>query len=151
MPLAYTNNEAIQLRLEGRLQVGGIPHQMGPQVTDPALIEQIGTQVESRVKAKLGQIYVLPLTGAVPIVQSIVEKFIISELLPVHQVDDPKDSLRLIVRREAEKELQEVCDGIVVLEGQALIPVSSNASSTTASNFSGVRQRKTGPAEAIEF
>ena len=149
MPLTYTTVEAIQRRLVARLQVGGVSHPMGPQTINLDLVNQIGEQVEARVNAKLGGVYQLPLTGPVPVVQSIVEKFILSELLPVHQVDDPKDSLRAIVRREAEKELKEVCEGIVTLEGQTL--VTATTPSPVATNFTGVSQRTPGVAEAIEF
>lgn len=122
MPLTYTTIDAIALRLKGRLRVGGSPVAFGSTVADPALIEQVGTQVESRVNAQLRQIYKLPLRKTQhPELASIAEKLTIAELVPVYyygQEPSLDGSFGRLMKDQGEKELTDLGSGDVILEGE---------------------------------
>jgi hypothetical protein len=99
MAAYYTNNDAIANRLRGRLEFqDNNPLYSGAaaQIVNPTLINQVIVQVEARVNAALGQIYCLPIplnkTSAIAIVSSIVEKFVVAEIISVHyqQAQNPE-------------------------------------------------------------
>lgn len=91
-PLKYTTPSAIARQLRSRLDL--IPQDspyfqsLGAKEVDYSLYEQIGEQVEARVDMGLGMLYVLPIpinaTQAKAIIASIVEKFVVAEILAVH-------------------------------------------------------------------
>jgi len=124
MVLTYTTVEAIALRLRGRLSVSASPGNFGPVQVDPQLIDQVGTQVESRINAQLSKVYRLPLRAAHPILASITEKGVLCELLAVHSVIPDQASggvaasYRDLACRQFDAELQALLARSVELEGE---------------------------------
>lgn len=122
MPLIYTTSENIKRRLRGRLGIQAAPYGapvpgVGTQEVDPELLEQVGSQTEARVNGILGQIYEMPLPLPQPMVTSLVEKFIIAELMGVHfqgsQIPELGSDLGhgSVVLRQAREELQTLVAG----------------------------------------
>ena len=149
MALKYTTTEAIALRLQTRLQIGGSPSSFGNSVVDTTLLDQIGVQVESRVDAKLRQRYVLPLTYTHPQLASIVEKLVICEIIGVHfvgaEVSDDANFGRLMCAQGA-KELEAIASGDVALQGET--PVAAIPSAPPG--YSAVMTRNVARKDAAE-
>ena len=90
----YTTIDNIALRLRTRLDLNQTAHgaafgqSLGAKQVEPELFEQIASQVEAKLNAKLGMLYELPVpqhaTQARLILASIVEKFTVAEILAVH-------------------------------------------------------------------
>ena len=121
--MIYTTTDNITRRLRGRLQVANgslIPGATAQQV-DPYLIEQIGEQIEAKVNLALSQIYKLPIPltsiQALKIIESIVEKLIISEIATVHfqQTQTPElggdAGFGAVLRKQAVQELESILSG----------------------------------------
>lgn len=151
MPLTYTTIEAIANRLRGRAVVGGAQSPFGPSTVDDNLLRQVGEQVEARVEARLRQVYRLPLQGSHPILASIVEKGVLCELLGVHsmgQQPTEQGSFGALMCRQFNDELAEVISGAINLQGEVL---AGGGGSVPLSNITLARQRRPGPAEAVEW
>lgn len=153
MPLKYTTQQAIAQRLAKRIQIGGTPQTYGKDVLDPALLEQVGPQVEARFEAALAQRYGVPLNVSDPntraIVASIVEKGILAEILPTQFFPENgrEGGLRKVMADEAAAELKQVQSGQIKLAGER---ISGSALSFPAPPIK-VSQRKPGAAENIQW
>jgi len=125
MALTYTTTEAIALRLKGRLQLAGTPTPFGNTVADPALIEQVGTQVEARVNGVLRGVYRFPLRSvAHPELSSVVEKLVCCELLPIYYygMENSTDGGQgRLMCDQGKAELAALASGQTVLLGEALL------------------------------
>lgn len=130
MTLKYTTETAIARRLRGRLQIGGTPSPFGEQIIEEELITQIGAQVEARVDAKLKQIYVFPLaTNSHPELASIVEKFVIADIVPTYFVGNDSDSISnygQLMLTQAKEELELIATGDVVLDEESPVYAPSS-------------------------
>ena len=84
MALKYTTSDAIQRRLDGRLQVDGQQTTWGDSVISSELVEQIGEQVEAKIDEILRRKWVMPLTGTHPQLAMIVELGCVCQLLSQH-------------------------------------------------------------------
>ena len=122
--------DAIALRLSKRLQVGGTPQSFGKDVVSTELLELIAPQCEAKFEGMLSPYYQVPLilseAQAIAIAASIVEKMILSEVLPVHILPETgqEGGLRKIMAQEWQKELKDVQTGLVKLPGEK---IASNA------------------------
>lgn len=129
MTLLYTTRENIANRLKGRLVVGGGQMPFAPTTVDSNLLEQIGTQVEARVNARLQMLYTLPLTLAHPVLASVVEKGVICELMGTHFVGQEATEAggygRLLCA-QFQQELDAIVAGLVPLTGERLITGSTS-------------------------
>ncbi|MEO0537527.1 MAG: hypothetical protein AAF215_27160 [Cyanobacteria bacterium P01_A01_bin.123] len=84
MALKYTTSDAIQRRLDGRLQVDGQATSWGDSVISAELVEQVGGQVEAKIDEILRRKWVMPLTGTHPQLAMIVELGCVCQLLSQH-------------------------------------------------------------------
>ncbi|MFN6560040.1 MAG: hypothetical protein RMY28_009550 [Nostoc sp. ChiSLP01] len=92
--LKYTTSEAIARRLKNRLELKDGPptlgqtQSLGAKQVDYSLYEQLGEQAEAKLNMALSMLYELPVpndaTEALKILASIVEKFVVAEILSVH-------------------------------------------------------------------
>jgi phage gp36-like protein len=151
--LTYTTKEAIANRLRGRLVVGGTQVPFAPTTVDDNLIEQVATQVEALVDAKLKTVFRMPLTGTHAVLSSIVEKLVICEIMPTHEQQNggygsqPK-SFREIICAQGAAELEEVLSGMVPLDGEAL---ASTGTTPISTNLTLAAKRTPGAAEAVQW
>ena len=125
MPLRYTTTVAIERRLRGRLQLSSSTPAFGTNLgagqIDSLLIEQIGTQVETKLDSALSVIYELPIspgaTSALVMLASIVEKLVVSEIVGVHYQGSINSELGgdggfgALLRKQALEELQALLVG----------------------------------------
>lgn len=155
MTLIYTDKQAIANRLRGRLAIGGAQAPFGATVVDDELIEQVGVQVESRINAQLGRVYQLPILlndTSKPILASVTEKLTICEIMGTHYVGaegTSEDGYGRMMCRQGAEELQQILTGAIALEGAT--PISPDTGAVTATNYSSVRPRTPGAAEAIQW
>lgn len=94
MTLKYTTAENIARRLKNRLELNNAPptlgatQALGAKQVDYSLYEQLGSQVESKLDMALGMMYELPVPNdakdAINILASIVEKFVVAEILATY-------------------------------------------------------------------
>lgn len=134
MALLYTTKEAIANRLKGRLVVGGSQVPFQPTTVDDNLLEQIGEQVEARVKARLKTVYRLPLTSDHSVLASVVEKGVICELMGTHfvgQEGSEEGGFGRMMCSQFASELNDIINGTIGLDGETLatgseVPIASN-------------------------
>jgi hypothetical protein len=121
MPLKYTTLEALNLRLDGRLKIGGNATTLGETAIAPELPLRIAEQIEARIDAILRKRYVLPLSGTHPNLAAIVESGVACQLFSLYYVaqtpsgEAPSDPGICVDYRRMLKEL----DGIA-LPGESL-------------------------------
>ena len=84
--MKYTTLEAINRRLNGRLQVGGNGNTMGTPTVTSDLVLQVADQIESEMEALLRQRYRLPLLSTHPVLAALVEHGVCCQLLNQYQV-----------------------------------------------------------------
>jgi RecG-like helicase len=122
--LHYTTQTAIELRLSKRLQVGGLPSAFGKAELQLELLDLIVPQCEARFEALLEPLYQVPLIlsteQARAIAASIVEKMILSEVLPVqiNAETGAESGLRKLMADEWAREVKQVQLGEVRLSGE---------------------------------
>jgi hypothetical protein len=152
MPLIYTSTEAISRRMAGRVSAaGGFTSAFGPQKVDPLLLEQIGSQVEARVSAALGQVYRLPLADPGSRIAEIVELGVICELMPTHTIQrdtNPEDNFQVFSCRRSRDLLAEIVSGAVPLASEVS---ASGGDSPLPRSQSLAAQRNPGAAEAVQW
>lgn len=155
MTLLYTTTDAIARRLRGRLQVGGLDLPFQPTNVDDDLIDQIGSQVEAKVNARLRSIYKLPLSGTHPLLAGIVEKFVCGEILTTHMMGAEQvagnggdRSYAGFLLREAKEELDAIASGDIPLDGEILSTGEESANSN-ARNVTLAGKRTVGAAEGV--
>lgn len=122
MALEFTTTDALLRRLSGRGSVGSSV--FGPAQIDPLLIQQIGEQVEARIKDELGKIYKFPLTRTHIRLQEIAELGIICELLPTHfiqQQNNPHDNFQVFSCKQFKNLLADIISGELPLDGELFI------------------------------
>lgn len=121
--MLYTTIENIQRRLRGRLSVQQqnlIPTATANEV-DTELIQQITNQIEAKINLALSQVYLLPIPknaiAAKKILESIVEKLIVSEIATVHFQQSQSSELGgdagfgAVLRKQAVEELEAILHG----------------------------------------
>ena len=178
----YTTIKNIRRRLQGRLNVRDynnlIPGAASKEV-DNELIDQVGNQIEARLNLALAQIYLLPIPPeaeyAFLVLESIVEKLVVSELATVHfqQTQSPElggdAGFGAILRKQAIEELEAILHGHgvfipgitqppsegtyrqpLLLPGVRLIPEAQQPDTFTRS-YSFVAQKKIPETEKIEW
>lgn len=122
--IEYTTINNIALRLRTRLELNQTAHgapfgqNLGAKQVQPELFEQIASQVEARLNAKLGMLYELPVPQfaiqARLILASIVEKFTVAEILAVHYQQSQNAEMGgdlghgAILRKEATQECRDI-------------------------------------------
>lgn len=142
--LTYTDTDAIERRLNGRLTIGGPQSAYAKQAVDPGLLAQIGEQVEAKINASLSAVYVFPLklTASKPILSAIAEKGVICELADVHFFNSEEGtSYGSQMCKQFRAELNQIVDRTITLPGESFIatlkqfggnPNAAVARSTTA-------------------
>jgi hypothetical protein len=94
--MKYTTVEAINRRLNGRLQIGGNANSVGTTTVTVDLVLQVGDQIESEIDAILRQRYRLPLLYTHPVLASVVEHGVACQLLSHYQVGATNDDEKSI-------------------------------------------------------
>ena len=138
--LKYTTADNIARRLKHRLELNqntpptlGQSQALGAKQIDYNLYEQLGVQVESRLDMALGMMYELPIpndaTDALNILASIVEKFVVAEILSTHYQQSQNAEMGgdqgygSVLLKQAKEE----CAAIgIMLPGVAAIPSPPN-------------------------
>lgn len=124
--LKYTTPEAIARRLKNRLELRDSPptlgqaQALGAKQVDYSLYEQLGEQVEAKLDMALSMLYELPVpttaAQALKILASIVEKFVVAEILSVHyqqtQGEGGDQGYGSVLFKQAKEECQAI--GIVL-------------------------------------
>jgi hypothetical protein len=122
--MRYTTLQAIELRLSKRLQVGGLPTVFGKPELQLELLDLIVPQCEARFEAMIEPLYLTPLAlttdQARAIASSIVEKMILSEVLPVqiNAETGAESGLRKLMAQEWGAEMKQVQTGAIRLAGE---------------------------------
>lgn len=148
MTLTYTDTDAIERRLKGRLTIGGPQQPYGNQAVDTDLLSQVGAQVEAKINAAIGSVYVLPLklTACGPLLASLVEKGVICELADVHFfTSEEGTSFGSQMCRQFKAELASIVSQEIRLIGETGIAPSGDI----RPNPNYVRARTPGVAEAV--
>jgi hypothetical protein len=121
--MKYTSTQAIANRLRGRVAFGQ-SSQFGVSQIDPALIDQVGDQVEARVDSSLGQVYQMPLAQPHLELASVVEKLVICEILGTHfvgQEANPSDGYGRLMCAQGAAELEAIALASPPLTGESAI------------------------------
>lgn len=121
--MKYTTVTSISNRLQYRLQVGGIQQPYGSPLVEPALLDQVGAQVEANVDAALSQVYTLPLNlnsdDTKAQMASLIEKGVICEVYPVHySVDGSSDQFGKTMCQQYQEQLAAIVSGQIPLRGE---------------------------------
>jgi len=133
--LNYTTTEAIARRLKNRLELSNGPptlgqtQALGAKQVDYSLYEQLAGQVEAKLDGALSMMYDLPVpndaTQSLKILASIVEKFVVAEILSTHyqqtQGEGGDQGYGSVLFKQAKEECQAIG---IVLPGIAPAPVS---------------------------
>lgn len=155
MALRYTDTDAIERRLTGRLTIGGTQTPFGKTSVDADLFEQIGTQIEARIDAELAQSYKLPLlaesptnTTSRPLVAAIVEKGVICELADVHFFQSEEgNSYGREMCKQFRADLLALASGELRLPGEVLKSVND----LSGQSFAATATRTPGVAEEVAW
>jgi hypothetical protein len=122
--LTYTDTDAIERRLVGRLTIGGPQSAYAKQSVDPNLLAQIGMQVEAKINASLSAMYVFPLklTDSRPLLSAIAEKGVVCELADVHFFNSEEGtSYGTQMCKQFHADLSAIVEGKITLPGESFI------------------------------
>lgn len=131
--MRYTTLEAINRRLNGRLQVGGNGNAIGTTTVTADLVIQTAGQIESEMEALLRQRYQLPLLFDHPVLAAIVEHGVCCQLLNQYQVGATDDKKTSPACAEFKRLMDSIYD--LVLAGEIWVGQPTRQPSSFAGNL----------------